>query len=91
MPAGVTAGARQRWRSLNKGALGLLSSVDGHAVRLPDAGLPELVISEDLSNLPEGQRAVNPLTGEVFEHTADPERPLPAATPVEAEGPDLRG
>ena len=35
-------------------------------VRLPDSGLPDIVIAPDLSNLPEGATAVDPETGEEF-------------------------
>jgi amino acid transporter len=35
-------------------------------VRLPDSGLPEIVIAPDLSNLPEGATAVDAETGEEF-------------------------
>ena len=45
--------------------------IDGHSVRLPDSGLPEIVISEDLSNLPTGQRAINPITGEILQRPSD--------------------
>ena len=34
-------------------------------------GLPEIVISEDLSNLPTGQRAINPITGEILQRPSD--------------------
>jgi amino acid transporter len=37
-------------------------------VRLPDSGLPSLVVAPDLSNLPEGITAIDPTTGEAF-HT----------------------
>ncbi|WP_198950556.1 APC family permease [Kineosporia sp. A_224] len=38
----------------------------GTAARLPDSGLPDIVIAPDLSNLPEGMTAVDPETGEEF-------------------------
>ena len=37
-------------------------------VRLPDSGLPSLVVAPDLSNLPEGLTAIDATTGEAF-HT----------------------
>ena len=46
-------------------ALVLLSAeTEGSTVRLPDSGLPEIVIAPDLSNLPEGATAVDVETGE---------------------------
>ncbi len=39
---------------------------EGESVRLPDSGLPEIVIRPDLSNLPEGATAIDPVTGEKF-------------------------
>ncbi len=39
---------------------------EGESVRLPDSGLPEIVIRPDLSNLPEGATAIDPVTGEEF-------------------------
>ena len=38
----------------------------GAAARLPDSGLPDIVIAPDLSNLPEGATAIDPETGEEF-------------------------
>ena len=47
--------------------------VDSDTYRMPEAGLPEIVISPDLSNLPEGQMAVDPITGERYiRHPKDP-------------------
>ncbi|WP_395691841.1 APC family permease [Nocardioides sp.] len=47
---------------------------DATAVRtLPDSGVMPTVIAPDLSNLPPGQVAVDPLTGETFEHRPDTE------------------
>ena len=40
-------------------------------VRLPDAGLPDLVIAPDLSNLPEGMAALDLETGTEVETTAE--------------------
>ena len=40
-------------------------------VRLPDAGLPDLVIAPDLSNLPPGMTAVDLETGEEIENTSE--------------------
>jgi amino acid transporter len=41
--------------------------------RLPDSGLPETVIAPDLSNLPEGQSAINLATGEEVRRPDDPD------------------
>jgi amino acid transporter len=41
--------------------------VDLTAVRMPDSGLPELVIAPDLSNLPPGERAVDLATGKLYD------------------------
>jgi hypothetical protein len=40
--------------------------VDSDTYRMPEAGLPEIVISPDLSNLPEGQMAIDPITGDRY-------------------------
>ena len=40
--------------------------MEDETVRLPDSGLPDIVIAPDLSNLPEGATAVDPETGEEF-------------------------
>ncbi|WP_205860594.1 hypothetical protein [Phycicoccus sp. HDW14] len=45
--------------------------VDATAARMPDSGLPEIVIAEDLSNLPEGVQALDPVTGERFTREPD--------------------
>ncbi len=42
------------------------AGTDVSALRLPGSGLPELVIAPDLSNLPEGETAVDLSTGEEF-------------------------
>jgi len=42
------------------------AGTDVGALRLPGSGLPEVVIAPDLSNLPEGQTAVDLGTGEEF-------------------------
>jgi amino acid transporter len=39
-------------------------AMENETVRLPDAGLPDIVIAPDLSNLPEGARAIDITTGE---------------------------
>jgi len=39
---------------------------DAVAARMPDSGLPEIVIAPDLSNLPAGGEALDPVTGERF-------------------------
>ncbi len=46
--------------------------VDMTAVRMPDSGLPELVIAPDLSNLPPGGRAVDLATGKVYDREDPP-------------------
>lgn len=46
----------------------LTPEAEGDTVRLPDSGLPSLVVAPDLSNLPEGMTAIDPVTGEAF-HT----------------------
>ena len=38
----------------------------GVSARLPDSGLPDIVIAPDLSNLPKGMTAVDPETGKKF-------------------------
>ncbi len=40
------------------------TAADEPVFRLPDSGLPGIVIAPDLSNLPRGERAVNPVTGD---------------------------
>lgn len=40
--------------------------MEDETVRLPDSGLPDIVIAPDLSNLPEGATAIDPETGEEF-------------------------
>ena len=47
---------------------------DAVRLRLPDAG-ESTVIAPDLSNLPPGQTAVDPSTGERFGKDADDEEP----------------
>ena len=44
---------------------------DHTSVRLPDSGLPELVIAPDLSNLPPGQHAVDLTSHEVLDAPED--------------------
>jgi amino acid transporter len=39
---------------------------EAETVRLPDSGLPDIIISPDLSNLPEGATAIDLTTGEEF-------------------------
>ena len=46
--------------------------VDMTAVRMPDSGLPELIIAPDLSNLPPGGRAVDLATGKVYDREDPP-------------------
>jgi len=46
---------------------------DLHALRLPDSGLPEVVIAPDLSNLPEGAHAIDLTTGEEVARRRDPD------------------
>jgi len=46
--------------------------VDMTAVRMPDSGLPELIIAPDLSNLPPGGRAVDLVTGKVYDREDPP-------------------
>ncbi|MBM6400056.1 APC family permease [Phycicoccus sonneratiae] len=40
--------------------------VDATGARMPGSGLPEIVIAEDLSNLPEGVEALDPVTRERY-------------------------
>ena len=46
--------------------------VDMTAVRMPDSGLPELIIAPDLSNLPPGGRAVDLVTGKAYDREDPP-------------------
>ena len=46
-------------------------AVEEETVRLPDAGLPDIVIAPDLSNLPEGAVAMDIETGEEIRHPRD--------------------
>ena len=46
--------------------------VDMTAVRMPGSGLPELIIAPDLSNLPPGGRAVDLVTGKVYDREDPP-------------------
>jgi amino acid transporter len=48
------------------------------SVGLPDGGLPDIVIAPDLSNLPEGAAAIDPVTGETFFAPAGPKVPVPS-------------
>jgi amino acid transporter len=50
--------------------------VDQAAVRMPDSGLPELVIAPDLSNLPPEGRAVDLVTGKLDDREDPPEKAL---------------
>jgi len=44
------------------------------AMRLPDSGLPDIVIAPDLSNLPEGATAIDTETGETFQNRTPDDR-----------------
>ena len=46
--------------------------VDQTAVRMPDSGLPQLVIAPDLSNLPPENRAVDLVTGKLYNREDPP-------------------
>lgn len=46
--------------------------IDMTAVRMPDSGLPEIVIAPDLSNLPPDAKAIDLATGEVFDREDPP-------------------
>jgi len=62
-----------------------LATEDQHHLRLPDSGLPDVVIAPDLSNLPEGARVIDLETGRDVtdqleaERAADRELDLKAA------------
>jgi amino acid transporter len=47
------------------------------SVGMPGAGMPDIVIAPDLSNLPAGASAIDPVTGETFLGTADHKEPVP--------------
>jgi len=47
----------------------LVPAMEDETVRLPDSGLPDIVIAPDLSNLPEGAVALDLETGEEIENT----------------------
>lgn len=47
--------------------------LEGPHLALPDSGDQGIVIAPDLSNLPPGERAIDPSTGEVFGKIKDPE------------------
>jgi amino acid transporter len=49
--------------------------VDFEAIRMPDSGLPEIVIAPDLSNLPPDAKAIDLATGEVFDREDPPPAP----------------
>ena len=51
----------------------LTTETESDTVRLPDSGLPALVVAADLSNLPEGMTAIDPVTGEAFHTDAEGE------------------
>jgi amino acid transporter len=46
--------------------------LDATAVRMPDSGLPEIVIAPDLSNLPPDAKVVDLSTGELYDKDAPP-------------------
>lgn len=50
--------------------------VESDLARMPASGLPELVIAPDLSNLPEGEVALDPVTGETFRREAGSDAPV---------------
>jgi len=52
--------------------------VDGTAVRLPDSGLPEIVIAPDLSNLPAGASAYSFDEDAIVAEGENPDRTTPA-------------
>ena len=47
------------------------------SIGMPGAGMPDIVIAPDLSNLPEGTAAIDPVTGETFFGPADRKEPVP--------------
>ncbi|MCX6434027.1 MAG: APC family permease [Actinobacteria bacterium] len=47
----------------------MVSSMEEDTVRLPDSGLPDIIIAPDLSNLPEGMTALDLQSGEEIENT----------------------
>ena len=47
----------------------MVSSMEEETVRLPDSGLPDIIIAPDLSNLPEGMTALDLQSGEEIENT----------------------
>jgi amino acid transporter len=49
----------------------VLPAYEEDTVRLPDSGLPDIVIAPDLSNLPEGAIAVDIETGEEIQNTTE--------------------
>lgn len=49
--------------------------IDLTAVRMPDSGLPEIVIAPDLSNLPPDAQAINLATGELYDREDPPSAP----------------
>lgn len=49
----------------------LIPAIEEESFRLPDSGLPDIVIAPDLSNLPEGAVALDLETGETFESPED--------------------
>ena len=51
----------------------LIPAIEEESFRLPDSGLPDIVIAPDLSNLPEGAVALDLETGETFEAPEEPD------------------
>ncbi len=47
----------------------MVSSMEEETVRLPDSGLPDIIIAPDLSNLPAGMTALDLQSGEEIENT----------------------
>lgn len=47
-------------------------AADEPVFRLPDSGLPGIVIAPDLSNLPRGERAIDPVTGDEVRPDEEP-------------------
>ena len=47
------------------------------SIGMPGAGMPDIVIAPDLSNLPEGTAAIDPVTGETFFGPAERKEPVP--------------
>ena len=47
------------------------------SIGMPGAGMPDIVIAPDLSNLPQGAAAIDPVTGETFLSPGEPKEPVP--------------